>query len=290
MDLESGKKKSKEYYDQVAQTYKQMYEENYDKYPANLIRLKLLIKRLKEIKTNSVLDVGCGTCTPMIKLLKEGFKVRGCDFSSEMIKIGKLQLDKEGFDINLISQADVEDDTSLPNEKFDSILALGVFPHLIDEEKALQNLRKRLNHNGRVFIEFRNELFALFSSNKFTLDFILNKMLNFNSYPTEIQPVLLEFYSKVYGVEKPKVKHDGKILYDDILAKFRNPLTIEHDLFSKNGFVLENIHFYHYHALPPVFSEKFQDFFKEKSIQLEKSNDWRGNFMASAFVAEATIN
>ncbi len=290
MDLESGKEKSKEYYDQVAQTYKQMYEENYDKYPANLIRLKLLIKRLKEIKTNSVLDVGCGTCTPMIKLLKEGFKVRGCDFSSEMIKIGKLQLDKEGFDINLISQADVEDDTSLPNEKFDSILALGVFPHLIDEEKALQNLRKRLNHNGRVFIEFRNELFALFSSNKYTIDFILNKMLNFNSYPTEIQTILLEFYSKVYRVEKTKVKPDGKILYDDILARFRNPLTIKHDLFSKNGFVLENIHFYHYHALPPVFSEKFQEFFKEKSIQLEKPNDWRGNFMASAFVAEATIN
>ncbi len=161
---------------------------------------------------------------------------------------------------------------------------------MIDEEKALQNLRKRLNRNGRVFIEFRNELFAMFSSNKYSIDFILNKMLNFNSYPTEIQTAMLEFYSKVYGVEKTKVKPDGKILYDDILARFRNPLTIEHDLFSKNGFVLQNIHFYHYHALPPVFSEKFQEFFKEKSIQLEKPNDWRGNFMASAFVAEAKIN
>jgi aminopeptidase-like protein len=47
------------------------------------------------------------------------------------------------------------------------------------------------------------------------------------------------------------------------------------------------------HEIPSntsVFSEKFQEFFKEKSIQLEKPNDWRGNFMASAFVAEATIN
>ncbi|MEM3062084.1 MAG: class I SAM-dependent methyltransferase [Nitrososphaerota archaeon] len=142
MDLTEGKEKSKEYYDQVAQTYKQMYEENYDKYPANLIRLKLLIKKLKETNTKTILDVGCGTCIPMIRLLREGFDVRGCDFSAKMIKIGKNELIKEQFDPNLISQADIEDDASLPNGKFDSILALGVFPHLVDESKALQNLKK----------------------------------------------------------------------------------------------------------------------------------------------------
>ena len=58
---------------------------------------------------------------------------------------GQLKgLRNEGFDPSLISQADVEDDSSLPQEKFDSILALGVFPHLVDENKALQNLKKRL--------------------------------------------------------------------------------------------------------------------------------------------------
>lgn len=289
MDLTEGKEKSKEYYDQVAQTYKQMYEENYDKYPANLIRLKLLIKKLKETNTKTVLDVGCGTCTPMIRLLREGFDVRGCDFSAEMIKIGKHQLIKEQFDPNLISQADIEDDASLPNDKFDSILALGVFPHLVDESKALQNLKKRLNSNGQVFIEFRNELFALFSSNKYTIDLILNKMIDFNSYPKEIQTNLIEFYSNMYGVTKPKKNHDGKISYDEILARFRNPLTIEKDLFLKNGFFVRNIHFYHYHALPPIFAEKYPEFFKTKSMELEEPSSWKGNFMASAFVVEAAL-
>ena len=289
MDLTEGKEKSKEYYDQVSQTYKQMYEENYDKYPANLIRLKLLIKKLKETNTKTVLDVGCGTCTPMIRLLKEGFDVRGCDFSSEMIKIGKDQLIKEKFDPNLISQGDVEDDSNLPSGKFDSILALGVFPHLVDESKALQNLKKRLNNNGRVFIEFRNELFALFSSNKYTIDLILNKMINFDSCTQEIQTDLIEFYSKMYGVEKPKKNQNGKISYDEILARFRNPLTIQEDIFSKNGFVVKNIHFYHYHALPPIFAEKYPKFFKDNSMQLEQPSDWRGNFMASAFVVEAGL-
>lgn len=289
MDLIEGKEKSKEYYDQIASTYKQMYEENYEKYPANLIRLKLLIEKLKEVKAKTILDVGCGTCTPMIRLLKEGFDVRGCDFSSEMIKIGKNQLMKEKFDPDLISQADVENDFSLPNDKFDSILALGVFPHLVNESQALQNLKKRLNNNGRVFIEFRNELFALFSSNKYTVDFILNKIIDFNLYSEEIQTELIEFYSKMYGVEKPKKNSDGKISYDDILARFRNPLTIEDDLFSQNGFSVQNIYFYHYHALPPVFAEKYSKFFKEKSMQLEEPRNWKGNFMASAFVVEAGL-
>jgi 2-polyprenyl-3-methyl-5-hydroxy-6-metoxy-1,4-benzoquinol methylase len=289
MDPTQGKDKSKEYYDQVAQTYKQMYEEGYDKYPANLIRLKMLIKKLKETNAKTVLDVGCGTCAPMIRLLKEGFSVRGCDFSPEMIKIGKDQLRNERFDPDLISKADVEDDSSLPSGKFDSILALGVFPHLVDEGKALQNLKKRLSQDGRVFIEFRNELFALFSSNRYTVDLILNKMLDLSSYTQEIKSELVEYYSKMYNVEKPTPKKDGKISYDDILARFRNPLTIEQDLFSKNGLAVKNIHFYHYHALPPVFSEKHPKFFREKSMDLEKPGDWRGNFMASAFVVEASL-
>jgi len=289
MDLASGKEKSKEYYDQVAHTYKQMYEENYEKYPANLIRLKMLVRKLKERNTKTVLDVGCGTCAPMLKLLKEGFDVRGCDFSAEMIRIGKDQLLKEKYDPNLISQADIEDDSSLPVGKFDSILALGVFPHLVDESKALQNIKKRLNQGGQAFIEFRNELFALFSSNKYTIDLILNKIIDYNSYPSDVQTDLLEFYSKMYKVDKPKKKQDGKISYDDILARFRNPLTIEKDLFLQNGLFIRKIHFYHYHSLPPIFAEKYPDFFKHKSMELENPDDWKGTFMASAFVVEAAL-
>ncbi|NDB89026.1 MAG: hypothetical protein EB164_08995 [Thaumarchaeota archaeon] len=140
-----------------------------------------------------------------------------------------------------------------------------------------------------MFIEFRNELFALFSSNKYTIDLILNKMINFDSCTQEIQTDLIEFYSKMYGVEKPKKNQNGKISYDEILARFRNPLTIQEDIFSKNGFVVKNIHFYHFHALPPIFAEKYPKFFKDISMQLEQPSDWRGNFMASAFVVEAGL-
>jgi 2-polyprenyl-3-methyl-5-hydroxy-6-metoxy-1,4-benzoquinol methylase len=57
-----------------------------------LIRLNIVLKRLRENKIKSILDVGCGSCSPMRKLLKEGFKVTGFDFSKEMVEEGKKVL------------------------------------------------------------------------------------------------------------------------------------------------------------------------------------------------------
>ena len=57
MDLTEGKTKSKEYYDQVAESYKKMYEDDYEKYPANLIRLKMLLKRLNDSNSKTVVHL-----------------------------------------------------------------------------------------------------------------------------------------------------------------------------------------------------------------------------------------
>ena len=285
--MELGKKKAQDYYDQESEKYKAMYEEGYEKYPANLIRLKLIINRLKKNNLQNILDVGCGTCIPMIKLLQQGFSVRGFDFSADMIKMGKIELKKVGYDSTSIFQADLEDDSSLPEETFDAILALGVFPHISDELKALINMKKRLNDNGKVFIEFRNELFSLFSLNKYSYDFFLNKMMQKDSLPEDVSNQVIQFYSQLFNVEKSQVENKEKISYNEILARFRNPLTINDELFKPANLEIQKIHFYHYHALPPVFEQKFPKLFYQLSQQLEKPDDWRGNFMCSAFVVEA---
>ena len=67
--MEKNTKSAQDFYNQEAQTYKKMYEPGYEYYPANLIRLKLIIKRLKENNSKKILDAGCGTAIPMIKLL-----------------------------------------------------------------------------------------------------------------------------------------------------------------------------------------------------------------------------
>jgi len=282
-----GKQKAKDYYDQEAGDYIKMYQEGYDQYPANLIRIKFIIERLKKNNVKTILDTGCGTCGPMLKLLKENFDVKGFDFSKDMVKEGKKELEKAGYDPDLIHFADLEDEVSLPKEKFDAILALGVFPHIVDEKKALSNMEKLLNPNGLVFIEFRNDLFASYTLNKYSLDFFLNRVIDLNSFPEQVRDEVIDFYSERLKVDKPIKEEGGKIRYEDILAKFRNPLSIENELFEPCNFSIVDIHFYHYHALPPIFESKYPKLFRELSLKMERPNDWRGYLMASAFVIEA---
>ena len=114
-----GKKSrtAQEYYDQEAQNYKKMYEQVYKYYPANLIRLRLIIKRLKENNSKQILDTGCGTAIPMIKLLKRGFDVIGFDYSKEMVTFGKRELELAKYQSKLIYQANLEKKNTIKNKK-----------------------------------------------------------------------------------------------------------------------------------------------------------------------------
>ena len=287
---QKGKQKAREYYSQEAGDYIRMYTKRWDKYPANLIRIKFIIDRLKKNKVKTVLDAGCGTCGPMIKLLKEGFDVRGFDFSKEMVQEGKKNLEKAGYSPELVGFADLENRLALLNQKFDAIIALGVFPHILSEKKALLNMKKMLNPNGIVLIEFRNALFSAYTVNKYSLEFFVNKLIDMKSLPKKIRNEVVDFYSRVLKVDKPLRKKDGKIAYTDILAKFHNPLNIGKELFDPIGLSVTNLHFYHYHVLPPIFENKYPKMFREMSLRMEKINDWRGYLMASAYVVEARKN
>ena len=104
---------------------------------------------------------------------------------------------------------------------------------------------KRLKKGGLVFIEFRNDLFAAFTLNKYSLDFFLNRVLDLDSFPKDAAKEVIDFYQERLKVDKIITKEDGKLDYTDVLAKFRNPLCIEEELFRPNGFKIENFHFYH---------------------------------------------
>ena len=49
---------------------------------------------------------------------------------------------------------------------------------------------------------------------------------------------------------------------------------------------IDKIHFYHFHAMPPIFEKKYPELFRKLSKKLEKSNSWKGYFLSSAFVVE----
>jgi len=287
-EIVNTKEQVKKYYDQEVKDYIEMYGDGYTGYPANLIRLNIITKLLKQKGIRTILDIGCGTGIPMIKLLKKGFRCKGFDFSQEMVNQGKIELKKAGFDSNLIFQADLVDGSNLPKEKFNAIIASGVFPHIENELKALSKIKRMLNRKGSVFIEFRNDLFAAFTLNNYSTDFFLNRVLELELFPKAVSNKIIKFYSQKLNVNKKTNKDRTKIQYTDILAKFHNPLTIEREIFKPSGFSINKIHFYHYHALPPIFEVEHPKLFKEISLKMEKPNDWKGHLMASAYVVEAT--
>ena len=286
--MEKNTKSAQDFYNQEAQTYKKMYEPGYEYYPANLIRLKLIIKRLKENNSKKILDAGCGTAIPMIKLLKSGFDVVGFDYSKEMVSFGKKELELANYKSDLIYHANLGKKRSIKNKKFDAVLALGVFPHIEKEKPALKNIRNCLKSNGKAYIEFRNQLFATFSMNRYSVDLFLNELIDYDKLPKKIKNDLLNFYSKKLSIKKPSKRKDGRISYNDILARFRNPLTIEEDLFKPEKMKVDKIHFYHYHALPPIFERNYPKIFRKLSRKLEKPDSWKGYFLSSAFVIEAS--
>jgi len=284
-----GKELAREYYDQETKDYLHMYEKDYAGYPADLIRFQtIILKRLKDLKVRTVLDAGCGSCWPMRELLRNGFEVTGFDFSEKMIDEGKKVLVNSGFNPDSISVGDVEKKSTLPKKKFDAMIALGVFTHLLDQKKALMNVNKMLKKNGKALIQFRNDLFDSFTLNNYSYDFFLHSLINIGKFPNKVRDDINNFYLKRLMMQKVTKKNTKKVAYNDVLASFSNPLTIGDELFKPCGFRLDRIHFYHYHALPPVFASKYPELFKKMSMKAEDPNNWKGYFMASAFVVEAT--
>ncbi|MCH7561823.1 MAG: methyltransferase domain-containing protein [Thaumarchaeota archaeon] len=279
-----------DFYNQEAKNWNQMYDGKYEYYPANQFRLEIIVSRLKNNRVKKILDIGCGACAPMIRLLQENFECVGCDFAKEMVEEGAKALENAGFDPKLVSQGDIEDESSLPEGKFDAILALGVFPHVKDAKRALKNMKNKLNGKGKVFISFRNDLFSVFTLNNYSKDFFLKQVIDVDSLSPTVLKEIDEFYSDTCKADNSIIKKENKISYTEIKADFDNPLTIENILFNPCGFNVNNLHFYHYHALPPIFEQKHKDEFRKLSMNLEKPNDWRGYIMASAFVVEATKN
>jgi hypothetical protein len=75
----------------------------------------------------------------------------------------------------------------------------------------------------------------------------------------------------------------GEPGYDEVLSRTHNPLVFR-EKFAAVGFRDVRVLFYHYHCLPPLCERSAPELFRRRSLAMENPEDWRGYFMASAFV------
>lgn len=264
---------NKNFYNENALLWNEYFKKEKHGYAHSIKIVKQIIKQ-NDIK--SIFDIGTGDATPMIEYLKLGVYVQGIDFAENSIKIAKENLKNSGCDASLVKLADINN--YLPKRKFDCVLGIGVFPHLNDPKRILKSLTKNLNKNGTMIISFRNPIFCMFSLNEYSYEFFTRDLIKMDS--------LKEFKPKVKQFLKSKLSTPTTNLEVGMLSRFDNPFTI-HEMFEQIGMQIQKIHFFHYHAMPPIFEKDNSELFNKISYKLEDSNDWKGYFMASAYIVEA---
>jgi 2-polyprenyl-3-methyl-5-hydroxy-6-metoxy-1,4-benzoquinol methylase len=288
-----------EHYDKSADTYHLQYQEEllYDlkrDYPANYFRLRQLRQSFANKKIKNIVEVGVGEGTPLVEIAKLGIEVSGFDISKEMVRVSRNTLAKNGIDQNRVIEGDIEKPDTyselLKFGPFDGLLAMGVMPHVTNDEQSLKNMMGLLAPGGTIFVEFRNKLFSLFTFNRNTMDFIMDDLL-LNVSGT-LKDLVRNNLNKRLEMSLPQVRavHEADADvpgYDAILSKFHNPFEML-EVFSNLGFQDSRLLWYHFHPAMPFLEEHEKMLFREEAFKLEENpSDWRGMFLCSAFVIEA---
>jgi 2-polyprenyl-3-methyl-5-hydroxy-6-metoxy-1,4-benzoquinol methylase len=286
-----------DHYNAIAENYFRQYQrENLAtsaQYPANYFRLQILVQRIAQAGLKSVYEVGCGEGTPLAAMAALGLRIAGCDIAEAMVERARENFGKRGLDRSLIQWGDIEDATTiaaqLKNGQFDAVVAAGVLPHVRNDALMLENVGMLVRSGGRVLIEFRNKLFSLFTFNRNTKEFILDDILA--GVPGDVKDAVARELDKRLATDLPAVRSvaegDAGPGYDLIPAKFHNPFELL-DLFERHGYREPKIHWYHYHPAPPMLQESLGPAFRKAAMALEHEGSWRGWFLCSAGVVEAT--
>ena len=285
------------FYDAEAAEYHRMYQrenlETSERYPANYFRLQILVRRLASIGAKRVYEVGVGEGSPLVAMAKLGLDVAGCDISQAMVNAARSNFVAANLPQESIQWGDVEDATTIAGQlrggRFDAVVAAGVLPHVRNDRLMLENIKMCLKPGGTAFIEFRNKLFSLFTFNRLTKEFILDDLLRSVSESVK-KSVSAELDTRC-AIDKPALRTarpGAEIGYDEILAKFHNPFELE-PLFKEAGFDSVDFHWYHYHPAMPMIEDEVGPEYRRAAMRLEHEASWRGMFLCSAGVVEATL-
>jgi 2-polyprenyl-3-methyl-5-hydroxy-6-metoxy-1,4-benzoquinol methylase len=282
-----------DHYDSVAADYFRQYQRDQlmeGDYPANYFRLQIILRRLMDAGVSSVFEVGVGEGTPLASMAAMGFDVAGCDVSPAMVEAAKATFASRGLSADAISWGDVSDAVTLApvvrDGAYDAAVALGVLPHVASDKVFLENMGMLVRPGGRVFIEFRNKLFSLFTFNRLTRDFIMDDLLE--GVDPAVKAAVEAEISPRLAMDLPPQRGgiDGAPGYDEILARYHNPFELL-ETFEMNGFSDARVHWYHYHPALPKQEKPLGDAFRKAGFALEHEGSWRGMFLCSAGVIEA---
>lgn len=277
-----------------AETYFRDYYGDASAYPP--VHRSIIRDVLRASGARTVLDAGCGPASILRAVAEDGFDVYGFDLTPEMVAEAERVLVALDVPAGRVWQGSVLDAGSYrcPTDgaaTFDAALCLGVLPHVPVEAdgRVAAHLAAALKPGGTVAVEARNQFFSLFTQNRYTYDFLANELIRADELRSRqgggaVDAALAELRQHL-RMDLPPVRtgHQGEPGYDEVLSRTHNPLRLK-QIYEAAGFAEVRLLFYHYHCLPPMLAHHAPAFFHGESVAMEDPEDWRGLFMASAFI------
>ena len=283
------------HYDGSAASYYEQFDPERiwtnEEYPANYFRLQLVQRLLADAGVTSLYELGVGDATPLSTIGSTGIRVAGHDISPEMMKFARANMEAQGLDPALISLLDAQDGGAIAAERelrgeFDAVMALGVIPHVSDDNAFVAAMDTFVRPGGRLILQFRNSMFSMFTFNRLTREFILDELLV--NVPEAIRAVVSADLDARLAVDKPPLRTrptgDG---YDEILSRFHNPFELA-QVVEQHGFSGIKYHWYNYHPAYPMLADQIDArAYRQAQVALEHEGTWRGMFLCSAGIIEA---
>jgi 2-polyprenyl-3-methyl-5-hydroxy-6-metoxy-1,4-benzoquinol methylase len=292
----------------VARCYSTWGETYYRDYygvdaPYPPVHRDLILSLVRTHGAKRVIDAGCGPASILRHLVAPERDLYGFDLTPEMIVESQRVMSALGVAPARLWLGSVLDQEAFksPDEKFiayDCALCIGVLPHVPEGQEItlIENLREAVRSNGLILIEGRNELFSLFTMNRYSHDFFVEQLIRQDELLHEAadnEPALrnqLAGLKAMFRTDIPLIRKGLKDEpgYDEIVSRLHNPMVLAKQI-EGAGFHDVRTLFYHFHCLPPMFGLQIPKLFRERSLAMEQNpQDWRGYFMASAFIIAAT--
>ena len=254
-------------------------------------------RRLDDDGARSVLDAGCGPASMLRDLAAPGRELHGFDLTPEMVVEARRVLGAMGVPPERVWEGSVTDRAAyrpLPGGGYAAAVCFGVLPHIGEQDDlaVLRNHADCVRPGGTVLVEARNELFALFTLNRYSRDLFRRALIDAEGLrarasaseraPLDEALAMLDerFRMDLPPIRKGKADEPG---YDEVLSRTHNPFVLR-ALAEQAGLRDVEVLFYHFHCLPPMAEPLVPALFRAASVAMENPRDWRGHFMASAFI------
>ena len=254
-------------------------------YPANHFAFRhvfaALPEALPEATGLSLVEIGVGMGRAIPLFTGNGLTFAGFDRDAVCVESSKKELLEAGQDPDRIILADLEDPASYANlpgaGSFDVLIAMGVLPHVSSVRQAILNAVSLVRPGGHVFFEFRNALFSLVTFNRYSEEFISERLLGDAS--PEVREAVDAQLRKRLNLEIPS----GVIHPEAFHVPFES-VEIARELGLKDPRIIP----FHFHAGMPAIERYVAQSYRLDSVALEDdASGWKGLFLASAYLLHA---